>query len=274
MLIRDRHMDPSAKIARQRMRLGLAPAINLTNAVLSLQKFEQARKVLSAAIYARTVVGSVACKLVAVPQTGLIVGTTLAIDAVPEKFKTMTTTAVYLVSKAVKTKAPATAIAFSAAYTVNNAQAAGLFWGAFLVQVNAAGTVSTKAVANDQAYATEASAIAALPEPDAGNVTLGYITVKTKTSAVKWTAQTDDLTDGSDVTDANFYSATARECLTGAITAVSLTDVDGTVSDTTANNTVEADEMLAVICTTDGTGALTDGELKVETRAARVFRGE
>lgn len=274
MLIRDRHVDPTAMYPRQLHTLGLAPAISLTNGVIGLIKAENARKILAASLYCRALAGAVSIKLVVAPQTGLLKGTTLAIDAVPEKFKTMTDTAVFLVSKAVKTKAPATAIAFSAADTINNGAAAGLYWGAWRVQVNAAGTVSTVSVSADQAYATEAAAIAALPAADADKVSLGYITVKTKTSAVKWTATIDDLTAGSDCTAANFYSDTARECLTGAIAAVAATDVDGTVGATLANVIAEDDEMIAILATTDGTGQLTDGRLNLWTRAARVFRGE
>ena len=140
---------------------------------------------------------------------------TLAISATAEKFKT-TTTAIYRIGGTHYTKAATDNLAFSAAYTVNTGAAAGQFWGAFLVQINAAGTVSTKAVAADQVYASEAAAIAALPAADASNVRIGYITVQTKDTDA-WVANTDDLTAGSDCAAANFYDLPAPATLPSAV---------------------------------------------------------
>jgi hypothetical protein len=97
-------------------------------------------------------------------------------------------------------------LVFSAANTINTGTAAGFYWGAWLVQINAAGTVSTKPSGGlaDQVYATEAAAITALPGSDALNCAIGFITVQTKTGA-RWTANTDDMTAGSDCTVAYFY---------------------------------------------------------------------
>lgn len=133
---------------------------------------------------------------------GVLVDGDLAISATAEKFKT-TATAYYRISGVQYSKAATDNLVFSAAHTINTAGAAGTYWGAFLVQINAAGTVSTKVVSADQVYATEALAIAALPAADAGNVALGYITVNSS-EATAWTANTDDLTDGSDCVEANF----------------------------------------------------------------------
>ena len=133
----------------------------------------------------------------------LAVATIVISAAAAEKFKT-TTTSYFSIGGVIYSKAATDNLVFSAAYTVNNAQTAGTFWGAFLIQIDKAGAVSTKAVASDQAYTSEALAINNLPAPDASKVKLGYITVNSKTGA-RWTANTDDLTDTSDVTEANFY---------------------------------------------------------------------
>lgn len=129
----------------------------------------------------------------------LITKGTLAIDATAEKFKT-TSTAAFNINGGYYTKAGATAIVFSAAHVVSASK-----FGVILIQVNNAGTVSTKVPLTPQAYTTAALALAALPEPDAGNVALGYIAIAAK--AATWTANTDDLTNGSDLTTATFVDA-------------------------------------------------------------------
>lgn len=159
---------------------------------------------------------------------GLVAKGTLAIDAAPEKFKT-TTTAVYRVGGAQYSKAAATAIVFTAAHVVAAAK-----FGVVLVQVNAAGTVTTKVPGATQttpmAYNTAALALAALPAPDAGNVVLGWITLDNSgsdgSSAGAWVAITDDLTDASDITAAAFVDAPENGQYPPQFAAVSEADGD------------------------------------------------
>jgi hypothetical protein len=161
---------------------------------------------------------------------GLLVSGALAISVTAEKFKT-TATIYYILGTGVFSKAATDNLVFSAAYTVNNA-GVGQKWGAFLVQINAAGTFSTKAVSADQVYATEAAAIAALPSADAGNIAVGYITVENKNN-LKWTANTDDLTDGSDNTDVNFYnSSLAGQAKAFTLVSEADGDIDVNILDT------------------------------------------
>lgn len=132
-------------------------------------------------------------------NTGLVTKGTLLIDATPEKFKT-TTTATYVINGVTYTKTAATAILFTAAHVVTASK-----FAVILIQINAAGTISTKVPLATQAYNSAALALAALPAPDAGNVALGYIAIAAK--AATWTANTDDLTNGSDLTTATFVDA-------------------------------------------------------------------
>lgn len=136
------------------------------------------------------------------PATALLTIGTLAIHSTPEQFKT-TTTALYRIAAAQYSKAAATALTFTAAHTVTASK-----FGCILVQVNAAGTVSTKVVSATQAHNTAALALAALPAPDAGNVALGYIAIAN--NAGDWVANTDDLTNGSDLTTATFVDGPAN----------------------------------------------------------------
>lgn len=132
-------------------------------------------------------------------SNALILDGDLAIHSVAEQFKT-SKTAVYLINGISYTKAATTALTFSAAHVITASK-----FGVILVQINAAGTISTKVPVSPQAYNDAPTALAALPSVDAGNVALGYIAIAN--NAGDWTANTDDLTDGSDVTTAAFNDA-------------------------------------------------------------------
>jgi hypothetical protein len=132
---------------------------------------------------------------------GLAIDGDLAISAVSAlKFKT-TATATFYISETQYTKAATDNLTFTAAHTVTQGQ----LWGAIAIQINAAGTVSTKVVSDPQAYATEAAAIAALPSADASNVLLGYITIQSLVGA-DWDANTHNMTPAGECDDSNFYN--------------------------------------------------------------------
>lgn len=146
---------------------------------------------------------------------GLLVDGTLAISAGPTSdFKT-TTQATYTISGITYTKSAWDSLSFTAAYTINVGDSTGSYFGIFLIQINAAGTISTLAPAADQSYTSAALAIAALPSPAASNVSLGYILVNA-TEDGHWTANTDDMTDGSDCETAVFVD-TAIKVLPGVL---------------------------------------------------------
>ncbi len=130
---------------------------------------------------------------------------TLTIDAVAEKFKTTTVTVWRRVGIQFAKEAT-TALVFTAAHVVTASK-----FGIVLVQISDAGTISTKTPGATQttamAYNTAPLALAALPAVDAGNTVIGYIAIAN--NAGTWTANTDDLTDGSDLTTATFVDATA-----------------------------------------------------------------
>lgn len=144
--------------------------------------------------------------LLAWVQDRLLSIATLAISATAEKFKT-TTTSYYQIAGIQYSKNATDNLTFTAADTINTAGDDGDYWGAWLVQINAAGTISTKSVDDDQVYTSEADAIAALPDADADNVALGYIVINANENS-SWTANTDDMTDASDCVEAKFVDAT------------------------------------------------------------------
>ena len=125
---------------------------------------------------------------------GLLIDGTLTISATADQYKTVST-AVYTISGVTYTKAATDNLEFTLADTINTGSAATAYWGIWLVQINAAGTVSTKAGGGlaDQLYASEALAIAALPAVDASNAALGYIVVAS-TVSTPFTCNTTDLT--------------------------------------------------------------------------------
>lgn len=133
---------------------------------------------------------------------GLTAIGTLTIDANPIKFKTTTTTS-YSISGTPYTKAATTALTFSAAHVVSASK-----YGIILIQINAAGTISTKVPLTPQIYTSSDDALSDLPSPDSGNVMVGYITIAATSTA--WTANTSNMTNGSGLTTAGFTDSTAN----------------------------------------------------------------
>jgi len=129
---------------------------------------------------------------------------TLAISGTAEEFQT-TTTALARFAGVPMSKAAANNITFTAVHVVT-----ALKFGVILVQMDVAGTVTTKVPGATQttpmAYATAPLALAALPEVDDDNVALGHIAIEADSG--NWTANTDDLTNAGDLVTAAFVDAT------------------------------------------------------------------
>lgn len=118
------------------------------------------------------------------------------------KFKTVQTM-VYTINGISYTKAATDDLVFTANHVITASK-----FGIFQIQINAAGTISTKVPGATQAYESAALALAALPAVDAGNVSIGYLAIEN--NAGDWTANTDDLvaSGGDDQTSAAFTDAT------------------------------------------------------------------
>jgi hypothetical protein len=139
----------------------------------------------------------------------IITATALSTGSTPENIAS--TAFSYRIDGAPANKAAVAAgTAFSAADTINTGAAGGVFWGVWLVQIDIAGTISTKPGGglSDQVYASEVLAIAALPAATAANAAIGYVTIAA-TAGADWVAITDDITDGSDNTSVDFYNTAA-----------------------------------------------------------------
>lgn len=146
---------------------------------------------------------------------GLLAHGGLEIDATPEDFAT-SAIAVYRIDGVSYQKAATTGLSFTAAHVVTAET-----FGIILIQIDAAGTISTKVPAatptTAMEFASAALAIAALPAADEGNVALGYILIEA--DAGNWTANTDDMTDASDLVTATFVDDTPLT------TTLSITDL-------------------------------------------------
>jgi hypothetical protein len=130
---------------------------------------------------------------------GLLVHGDLAISDTAAQFQTEDI-AVYTIAGVTYTKAATNNLAFSHKDTVTSLQGEGDRFGGWVVQINAAGTVSTLAetgqsgvVDQNQESVDDALAYAKTIELTAGNVALGWITAKTGDESV-WTAQDNELT--------------------------------------------------------------------------------
>jgi hypothetical protein len=122
----------------------------------------------------------------------------LAIDTDASEFKT-TSTVYYTLDGIQYSKAATTALVFTAANTINVGQSTNsAFYGSWLIEVNAAGTVATKPAGGltNQVYTSPAASLAALPAPTAANVAIGTVTIKADAGDA-FTANTTDMTTNS-----------------------------------------------------------------------------
>lgn len=239
----------------------LAIGQSLTKRPALVIPFAHPRKLLGIGIYCEAITAAVTFDALWMGQNEIITAATLAIHSTPEQYAGGAMRA--RVSGLFVEKAAATAQTFTAAHVITASK-----HGIVMVQLGTGGTYTTKVPAATQAYDSAALALAAglALSPDADKVFVGYILIANNTG--DWTANTDDLTDGSDVTTATFVNlaATAVTALGGAITPVALKRVAGTLSTTLNAIRTQAAKDLVVIYTSDGSAVLTRATIDIATR--------
>jgi hypothetical protein len=136
-------------------------------------------------------------------ESGMVTNPTLAIGSNAVKFANAAFT--YLIDNVTYTKAVnTTGTVFSAAHVVGDG--ANALWGVVNIYISTAGAWLTAVPLATQIYTTAALALAAAEAlyTPGGYVKVGKILINSDTTT--WTANTDDLTDGSDLTTATFIS--------------------------------------------------------------------
>lgn len=220
--------------------------------------------------YCRTEAGAVTADALIVDDNDIVQAGAVTVHATPEQLAIAAGR--YVVNGTVVEKAAATGITFTAAHVVTASK-----FGIVLLQMSDAGVVSTKTPGATQttpmAYNSAALALAALPAVDAGKLAIGYIAIEN--NALDWTANTDDLTNGSDLATAAIttYAATAVSALAGAVAFVGGKTVTQDNHATLANyRDVTGDKGVLLEYTSDGSGALTDGMVTLVWRPIPMYR--
>lgn len=192
----------------------------------------------------------------------------------------------YVINGVVYHKDPEIQIAFSAAHVVALDQ-----WGAVLVQINAAGTISTKVVGTPQSYDNAAAAIAALPAADSGNVAIGFVLIEADSGT--WTANTDDLVAAGDLESVEIYEYGQNRLLsapslaidsgekedftvaafTYVIDGVTYTKNAATGIDFTAAHVCALDKFLAILVEIDTAGTIYTRVPLVDGRSQTASQG-
>jgi hypothetical protein len=155
-------------------------------------------------------------------DTGMITNPTLAIGSTPERFANAGF--YFQVSNTTYTKAiNAAGTVFSAAHVIGDGASA--LWGVVNIYINASGSWLTEVPSTPQIYTTAALALAAANAMPArgGYTRVGQILINSDTTT--WTANTDDMTNGSDLTTATFISTLPQfqDMTTYALVAADIT---------------------------------------------------
>lgn len=261
-------------VGREVIECPLAPAISQTNAIALIQQMPYGFVLESLQAYCRALAGTVAINVGFVPVGGVLDAVTLATGTTTSRFQ-LSTTLLRAVAAAlnantglptVVNKAAEDNIQFSSAFTVNAAAATGTFFGACRVQMNAAGTISTKVVSADQTYASAAAAQAAAPPADVGQVNLGTITIQAVN--VAFTANTT-LLGAAGITTTYQGRASSLVLLNGgadlSYTAGRLLFATPSTAQSTRRSAVPG-ALLVLRYTTNGSGALTEGSFGIGVR--------
>lgn len=257
MPIRDTKLLPESNVAEHLVPAAFATANSLAARPFFVFKPGYGFRVKRLGLSCRTKAGAAGINARIVRDKGVLSSPGLAISATPEE--TAIAACSYVIAGVAYNLAADATFPFTAAHVVT-----ALKWGVILYQVDAAGTVTTKVPAatptTAMAYNTEAEAVKAVPAPDALNASLGYLLVNA--DAGNWVAITDDMTDGSDLTTAEWvngpFGNTVSSVNTATLAAVGGGYVEATLSDDFRNLVGDEDAFVVLTLTTDGTGALTD----------------
>lgn len=264
MAVTDQKLLPTSQVAVQTVDVALDPVVatSQTDRIIRVLAPGHQFLLLACEVFARVVAAVISFKVVVIDGDGVILGDpTLAINATPEKFQSAAFQYVIGAGTYAKGSTAGAGVAFSAAHVVS----AGKF-GVVLVQINAAGTISTKVPAATQAYDTAGEAVTNLPEADAANLAIGYLVIEALVGSA-WTANTSDLTPASDVEAVTYVDTATR---TAAITALVPVAGQSTWSPTPAWNnafgSLPSTAKIILAYTTDGAGDVTDGFFRLRYR--------
>ena len=256
-LVRKTDIDKNDAIGRHLIHIPFITAVSQTAKAFWFRVMPDQLRVLAARVYASAYTATASVKVYNSSGEEILSGTALAIDATPEKFQT-SSKLILISGGQIVEKAATTAITFTAAHVVSSSK-----FGVILVQVDkTTGVYSTKVPLATQAYTSAPLALAALPAADTGCLVVGYIAIAAK--AATWTANTDDMTNGSDLTTATFTDGTAYTSTPlVSITPVALKTVTGTLG---TDYRLTVGRVLVAVYTTDGSGVLTNGALDLDVR--------
>ncbi len=277
MTIVDNKVSPAAGVAKKTLTIGITSAIDQTATILDIEQIPYGFAVERVGAYCSAVVDVVTAKARILPVLrygSLLDAAVLTIGGTASKFKLNAALRALLplivapaASPALVYKAVTDNNAFSSAFTINAAGAAGLFWGAVRIQIDSAGVITTKVVSQDQVFATEAEALASVPHSDNGKIGLATITIQMKTGDT-FTAQTTALNDAT--TNAVNYNGRASSLVsaqTAEVQFVSTEKVFGAMQAEISNRaTPNPGGLLVVDYTTSHTGVLTNAKVTVEYR--------
>lgn len=262
MRITDNKAAKEAFFIKKRPIINLVSVVNLTDRLVGCITPGVPFELEGIDVFCSVKAGAASLNALICGDDAIVKAGALAIDAVPEKFQVALSR--YRVGGVYVEKAAETAILFSAAHPVTASK-----FGVILVQTTNAGVISTKipgaTQTTAQAYNSAPLALAALPAADAGKLAIGYIPIAAK--AALWTANTDDLTNGSDLTTAGFVTLAAGDrALNAAIDWTGGKRVPAVRHATPSRYKGSRTDSLLLLLTTDGTGALTNGSIEPSYR--------
>lgn len=277
MTIVDNKVSLFAGIAKKLLDATIVSAIDQTKTIIDIIQIPYSFCVEGAAAYCSALVGTATAdvRIVPVHPSGSVIdAVVLTIGGDATDFKLNSAVRGLLpqavspaVSPAMVYKAITDNIDFTTNFTVNVAAAAGLFWGAVRVQMDAHRAITTKVVADNQVFLTEVAALAAVPLNDVGHIDLGTITIQMKTASA-FTANTTALNDAS-TNAVNYYgrASSAVSCLTGEVAFVATEKVNAvSVAKIISRACTRPGGLLIIDYTTNHTGVLTNGQLHVAYR--------
>jgi len=258
MSINQGQITPDNGVAFKDETLRLVPAQSLTDAIAVMRQLRSRVKFTGVSLKATTYTATLAVGVGYVPVGRSVAAVTLEIAATTDRFKIGA--AIIGLSGTIDTntglatvvhKAITDNLEFSSAYTINTAAVAGQFWGAFRIQMNSAGTISTRAVSQDQVFTIQQDAIDNCPAAASNMVDLGTITIRSG-SGIAFICNTTALTGGGVTVNYNGKASGFTLVTTGALAPVAATLVQGTMAADTVVTTAGKGTLLVVRYTSDG----------------------